>query len=335
MSAGDEGVEADRQSAKALKRELRSRRLAEEAAMAATAEGAEVVLARRERQDQRIAIKEQSRGRSAPQSLFVYSFPKAGRTWLSHLWFYYSVALVGRISPPPTEFLDPRAPLDSPWYHGEIVPRLAERGLPLLRFTHRAVPGDRDGDIERKLGARLQSSRYGLIVRRPERIMESYFHHAQGRYKDRMALKARAVLTVSAFVRDADYGVDRLIDYYRVFDRRRSERQVEIAYEDMLADAGAALTALLCHAGHPSVADEAVAVAVEAASFERMQARERDAYLRQRGVEPGRNAYRARVGGDGASSLVAEDRAYIASRVAAAGLGLLERYASEQTAKGS
>lgn len=271
---------------------------------------------------------EKREARRLRSSLFtVYSFPKSGRTWLSHLWFFYSLGLTGEEEPPPTSFRDVKAPLDSRWYHGTIIPACVARGLSPLRFTHDMAPGDDEQVLEEKIGTMIASEPHALIVRRPAKVMESYFHHARNRRKDNAYLIEKGIADLGSFIRDERYGVDRLLDYYSVFAKHNSDLQIIVYYEDMLADAAAVVRALLEHAGHAEVDAEALVGAVESARFERMQERERNGREVLMGITPDRDEMRSRVGGDGPGQLSAEDRAYIAERVEAANIPLLARYA--------
>ncbi len=272
--------------------------------------------------DERRAAKEAAR-KLKLSYYTVYSFPKSGRTWLSHLWYNYTVFATGLQPPPPERFRDVKVPTDSRWYHEVIVPKYFEQGLSTLRFTHDVSPGDRLADLEESLGEALSTRRYALILRRPAKVIESYFHHSSNRLKDKGYLQENGVTDLSKFVHDERYGIDRLIDYTTVFDRHRGEHQRAVFYEDMLAGSGAVLRSLLEHAGHARIDSDALEQAAASSSFVQMQSREGEARKELKGREPEFNQMRSRVGGDGPGELSAEDRAFIQRKLDAAPAGAL------------
>lgn len=66
----------------------------------------------------------------------VFSFPRCGRAWLTHIWFHYALALTV------TEHLFPEGPPtlqrpnDDPRFQDFVVPRLLQAGLRPLQFRH-------------------------------------------------------------------------------------------------------------------------------------------------------------------------------------------------------
>ncbi len=79
------------------------------------------------------------------KALRVYSFPKAGRTWLSHLWFHYASVLAGRSDLTREAAGSVRSfwrPTQDPRFQAEVRDVLHARGLGSLTFSHAFSPLD-------------------------------------------------------------------------------------------------------------------------------------------------------------------------------------------------
>ena len=105
------------------------------------------------------------------------------------------------------------------------------------------------------MNARSANAKYAVIVRSPTRILPSYYHHVGSHL--RYYPDAAALSCVSDIVRSERYGIDRVIDYYRFFQRRRVERRFVVYYEDLLADTLEVFRGLLRHAGYKKISEAA------------------------------------------------------------------------------
>lgn len=260
------------------------------------------------------------------KSYRVYSFPKAGRTWTTYLWYFYTVALVGRSVNTSCHLLRPTANLR---FKEFVVPALLEQGLAPFSFTHSIRPGDDQEFLAKRLEAKLAGHQHAVIVRRPARILSSYYHHIRRRQQfplrsDRYP-DADKLVTVSDIVHSERYGIERVIDYYRVFDRHHSKRQFVLYYEDLLADTRSVFRRLLEHAGYSEISEAALGYAIEQSSFDRLQETQRRRRLKS-GRPDDTNMLRFRVGGDGNGELTPEDQEFIVACIRQSGVGLLQRY---------
>lgn len=247
----------------------------------------------------------------------VMSFPKAGRTWTTNLWYFYALAITGQDKYFVTDDHKDR-PTDNLRFINDVLPLMREKGLARLLFSHGLRRGELANQVEHKIGER----KYAVIVRRPSRILPSYYHHIKSRLKHYP--DAARLTCVSDIVRSERYGIDRIIDYYNVFDQKPLGRFV-VYYEDLLADTRKVFRNLLVHAGYKQISDAALDYAVEQSSFDRLQAVERAKRLAA-GKTDHRNTLRYRVGGDGKGELTAEDEDFVAERLLRANVSLLNRY---------
>jgi hypothetical protein len=258
--------------------------------------------------------------RDARRNLRVMSFPKAGRTWTTNLWYFYVLALTGKEESFDHSVLRPAA---NPRFINTVLPLIQQKGLARLTFSHGVRPGDRAEGVAKWVERKIRDRDYAVIVRRPARILPSYYHHIRSRL--RYYPDAAALSCVSDIVRSERYGIDRIIDYYSVFDQRRLEKRFVVYYEDLLTDTREVFRSLLVHAGYKQISEAALDYAIEQSSFDRLQATQR-AKKRTAGLPDNPNDLRYRIGGDGKGELTAQDEDFIAERLRKANLSLLDRY---------
>ena len=266
--------------------------------------------------------------RVKPRRVTVYSYPKAGRTWTTYLWYHYILALLGEKVEASRYLLRPTA---NPKFQQLFQSRLTPNGVPEFRFTHGVKPED-GPDFAKGLDAKIsRTPLHVVIVRRPSRILSSYYHHIHA--KPRPAFKppypdADKMKSVSDIVHSPFYGIERIIDYYGVFDRNRSNDQFVLYYEDLLANTKAVFRNLLAHAGYAEISEPALDHAIEQSRFDRLQQMQRAKRLAV-GRSPESNALRFRVGGDDQGEMSVDDQDFILARIRQSGVGILQRYVRE------
>jgi hypothetical protein len=263
---------------------------------------------------------------NAELNIRVMSFPKAGRTWTTNLWYFYVLALTrqdryfGKDKSFQHSILRPAA---NPGFIDNVLPLLKEKRLARLTFSHGVRPGDRSETVAKWVERKIGHHNYAVIVRRPSRILPSYYHHIKSRL--RYYPEGATLSCVSDIVRSELYGIDRIIDYYSVFDNRCLGRRFVVYYEDLLVDTRKVFRSLLLHAGYRQISEAALDYAIEQSSFDRMQAAQRAKRLAA-GMSNNPNLLRYRVGGDGKGELTAEDEDFVAERLRQANISLLDRY---------
>ena len=243
-----------------------------------------------------------------PQSsptVFLLSYPKAGRTWLRAL---VGKALVEHYGLPEAALLDT----------SELT-RAA--GLPIALFDHdhsdlltglrwRAIPTDRS----------VYRGKRVLLLGRDVRdlVVSAYFQ-----------AKLRIHVydgPISDFVRDERYGIDKILAFYRIWAMARHvpEAFEFIRYEDLHRDPAQILMRALAFMG-AQVSPVAIATAVDYCRFENMRAAEVEDRFKhhalRRGPTDDPESFKVRKGkvGNFAEYLSPEDIAYIDNAVAARG----------------
>jgi len=182
----------------------------------------------------------------------IVSYPKTGRTWLRAM---IGKALVAHYGLPESRLLD----ID--WL-------TRQAGLPLTELTH-----DGSGVFGQLSYRELNPDKSGyaavrvLLLGRDIRdtLVSSYFQalHRVGVYDG----------PLTTFVRDERFGADKILTFYRQWDEARDAPQSLdfMRYEDMHADAAAALRRALAIMGAGAVGDDAIAAAVHYARFDNLR----------------------------------------------------------------
>lgn len=247
------------------------------------------------------------RGKPRPDvDRYLISYPKVGRTWLRAL---LGKALVERYGLPGKHLLET----------GRLV---AAAGLPSFAFDHDGA-SIMDGLSWRELDADKSAFRdkHVLLLGRDVRdtLVSAYLHATRrlGIYDG----------TISAFVRDERYGVDKVLAFYRQWwDARSVPRAFAfLRYEALHATPVDALRRALDFLGATAVDDAILGEAVRYATFENMRKAEASDTLRTLALRPATpddpesfKVRRGRVGGY-AEYLSAADVAYIDARESEAG----------------
>lgn len=192
------------------------------------------------------------RGPSPDAQVVIVSYPKTGRTWLRAM---IGKALVAHFGLPESRMLD----ID--WL-------TRQAGLPVTQLTHdgAGVFGQlpyRELNRDKSAYAAVRVLLLGRDIR--DTLVSSYFQalHRVGVYDG----------PLSAFVRDERFGADKILTFYRHWhDARATPRSLDfMRYEDMHADAPAALRRALAIMGAGAVGDEAIATAVHYAHFDNLR----------------------------------------------------------------
>lgn len=174
-------------------------------------------------------------------STFLVSFPKSGRTWLRTMVEYAVEREYGAA---------------------------AKQGL--WSFVHDDDPFWRR---PAELASRKTEFRYKrviLLTREPKDVLVSSFFHK----RDRQGLWTGSL---QEYLAQPIGGLETWVRYHEIWRAHAQEPLafMEISYEELHADAVGQLQRVLAFLGRP-VPDETLAEAVRHASFERMQARERE-----------------------------------------------------------
>ena len=237
--------------------------------------------------------------------VFLLSYPKAGRTWLR--------ALVGKALTEHYGFPD-RVLLDTPG-----LTRAA--GLPVALFEHdqsAMATGLRWQDLRTDRSA-YRGKRVLLLGRDVrDNLVSAYFQ----------ATRRIGVFqgSISAFIRDDRFGVEKILAFYRIW---AANRHVPAAfeflrYEDMHRDAAGALGRVLRFMG-ADVPAATIASAVDYCAFENMRRAEMEDRFGHDALRPGPTgdpeAFKVRKGKVGGYTeyLSVDDVAYIDAAVSARG----------------
>lgn len=207
----------------------------------------------------------------------MVSFPKSGRTWISHLYVYYGVYVL--LAGEADGFLDTEfsgkaflsKPHRSPAFTSLLASRDRPKRVPRVDFVHRytAQPyWDLRVPVERVEGRSVV-----FLVRDPRDVVVSYYHHIRGEPRERLARD----VDLKEFIRSDSMGVRAVLAYMNQVAARApalSRQPPVLYYEDVVSDTQSALTALLRSFSAHEVDADAIARAVERASFARLQQRE-------------------------------------------------------------
>ncbi len=199
----------------------------------------------------------------------VASFPKSGRTWFAHL-YYYTLA---NFDSKDIDF----GFTYKPQLRAKFQRLLAREGqndrYPLVSFTHAgsraAIAGKR---LVQKIENLLKIPTL-LLVRDPKDVIVSYFHHSPSKgYCPTDSL--------SEFIRDRRFGVQRIVEFLNAWapHHRADHPNLEVlTYEELKEDTTGSLAVALRFLGVDPQNLMAVEYAVQQSAFEPMRARELDA----------------------------------------------------------
>jgi len=240
----------------------------------------------------------------APARVAIVSFPKSGRTWLRML---IGRALCDRFKLPESQVLD------------TFELTRAAGILPTI-FTHDGT-SNTEGRHFRRLGRSkraYRNKRVLLLCRDPrDTVISCYFE----------ATKRKGVYsgTLSEFLRDPHYGIEKIVTFYERWEAARSvpEALLIVSYEGMHADPGKVLRETLAFMGATDVPERTISDAIEYGRFDNMRRMEQSGGLGEGSrLRPGdasdASSYKTRKGkvGGFAETLSPEDLAY-ANRVLA------------------
>ena len=223
----------------------------------------------------------------------VVSFPKSGRTWLRvMLAKYYALCY------------------DVPVSTNTFKMHKANRDVPFIHFTH-LKDGKESGEARARRLAQLKDKRIVFLVRDPRDVIVSYFFQQT---KRKQLFKG----DMSTFVRDAQYGVNAIVEYMNDVLRAQAsfEEFLMIRYEDIHKDPGGILRQVVAFFG-ADVDSVLIDESVEYAKFENMKKlekkRELDEYRMQPGDKDDKESFKVRKGKVGGYTeyLSNEDQAYV------------------------
>ncbi len=190
----------------------------------------------------------------------LVSFPKVGRTWLR--------VLIGKA-------FQERYELRTRQLLRVTAGRVVAEGMPRIVSTHDDATQDKPArDVIANKSA-YRNHRVLFMVRDPRDVIVSHYFHQTKRRADPYER------SLAEFLREPNGSLDTIIAFYNVW---AAQRHVPAAfhllrYEDLKADTEGALRQVLDFLGADGISDRAVRRAVEFASFERSQQREREQKL--------------------------------------------------------
>ncbi|HUD93127.1 sulfotransferase domain-containing protein [Sphingobium sp.] len=195
---------------------------------------------------------------SCAASALLASYPKSGRTWLRFILAQYFLAS-REVSPITTRTMFDFAPnfdLDPVRGIPAFIRRSEEAALPLVPSTHlRYSP---------MLPSHLPVI---FLIRDPRGALNSHYHHVTRHKKSFTG-------GMDDFLTDAHVGIPHYARYMNSWGWGLSRHRHHILfYEDLIADTAAEMRKLLHFLGE-QVDEQALAIAVERSSFDRMRALE-------------------------------------------------------------
>jgi hypothetical protein len=244
------------------------------------------------------------RAELAPAKVAIVSFPKSGRTWLRML---IGRALCQRYGLPEAQVLD------------TFELTRAAGILPTI-FSHDGT-SNTEGRHFRRLDRSKRAyrdKRVLLLCRDPRDTVISCFFEATKR-------KGVYAGTLSEFLRDPHYGIEKIVTFYELWDAARSvpEELLIVSYEGLHADPGKLLRETLAFMGASDLPERTITDAIEYGRFDNMRRMEQSGGLGEGSrMRPGdasdASSYKTRKGkvGGFAETLSPEDLAY-ANRVLA------------------
>lgn len=197
--------------------------------------------------------------------VFLVSFPKAGRTWLR--------VLIGRSFQQHYD-LPRKAMLRV------TTARVSAPGMPRILATHDDATQDKPYAYIVENKSAYRSRRVLFMVRDPRDVLISYYFQRtrrnQNPYKG----------SIGEFIREPNGGLETIISFYNAW---AAQRHVPagfhlVRYEDLRADTLTALRGVMSFVGAADISDKTLAEAIEYASFERVQERERTGAAKQKAL---------------------------------------------------
>lgn len=199
--------------------------------------------------------------------VYLLSYPKCGRTWLT--------LQIGRAISQHYGLEVPNLLKLSTF--GEQIPE-----VPHIRLTHDDQPHRKRPSELSTTREKLAGKKVILMVRDPRDVIVSYYHHKshreplrefwwfQGKRKE---THSRFQGTLAEFLEQDIGGFDTLLRYYQVWlEARRTPKDfMLLRYEDMQADPARQLRRVLDFMGLSQITDAEVKEAVEYASFHNMR----------------------------------------------------------------
>jgi hypothetical protein len=199
--------------------------------------------------------------------VYLLSYPKCGRTWLT--------LQIGRAISQHFGLEVPNLLKLSSF--GEKIPE-----VPHIRLTHDDQPHRKRPHELSTTREKLAGKKVVLMVRDPRDVIVSYYHHKshreplrdfwwfQGKRKE---THSRFQGTLDEFLAQEIGGFDTLLRYYNVWVEARHTPAafLLLRYEDMQADPVGQLRRVLDFIGLPQITDAEVKEAVEYASFQNMR----------------------------------------------------------------
>jgi hypothetical protein len=195
--------------------------------------------------------------------VFVFSFPKSGRTWLT--------VMVGKALCRHYGY-----PVDDLLLHTfDLTKKIKAERDPSIRITgfgHDRSRTQRQLSYRKMFVSKLEFAEKDvvLLVRDPRDVVVSYYFEMSRR-------EQAFVGSLSDFVRDERMGIRKIIAFHKNwYDRRDEPRSLRLlSYEDMRARPEHALQATLDAMGVPDITRDTVEEAVRYARFDNMRELER------------------------------------------------------------
>ena len=182
-------------------------------------------------------------------SVFIVSYPKSGRTWLrvligQYLKFEYGLG--------DYRLLDTRY----------ITSKLS---LPVVHFSHASSFIYKEGPLPLKISDKFSNKKIIFITREPKDVLSSLYYHYK--YRDK-----KYDGDISEFIRDKDWGSDRLFDFSNMWSEylESSHEHIKISYEELSNDTFEVLKKVLIFLEFP-VNLEHIALSVKKSSLKNMR----------------------------------------------------------------
>jgi hypothetical protein len=199
--------------------------------------------------------------------VYLLSYPKCGRTWVT--------LQIGRAISQHFGLEVPNLLKLSTF--GEAIPE-----VPHIRLTHDDQPHRKRPHELSPSRDKLAGKKVILLVRDPRDVIVSYYHHKSRReplrdfwwfQKKRKATHSRFEGTLADFLEQDIGGFDTLLRYYAIWEKERATPGafLLLRYEDMQADPAGQLRRVLDFIGLSQITDAEVKEAVEYASFHNMR----------------------------------------------------------------
>jgi len=252
----------------------------------------------------------------APAKVAIVSFPKSGRTWLRML---IGRALCQRYGLPEALVL-------------ETFELTRAAGILPTIFSHDGT-SNTEGRHFRRLDRSKRAyrgKRVLLLCRDPRDTVISCFFEATKR-------KGVYGGTLSEFLRDPHYGIEKIVTFYELWDAARAvpEDLLIVSYEGMHADPGKVLRETLAFLGASDMPEQIITDAIDYGRFDNMRRLEQSGSLGEGSrMRPGdasdASSYKTRKGkvGGFAETLSPEDLAYSNRVLAEHACPLLAAYRS-------